>query len=132
MGPVTFVRRASIPVLALLALATVLDGVAFAQRVEACAMVRRPAAERKGCCALAGVERITREGGDCCKTLTLAATEDALSASVAVEVPPAMVVAVLLPVVDVAQPRELGIATARARAPPPPLWRPTDTVRLLL
>ncbi len=125
-------RRTFTPVLALLALATVLQGVAFAEKVDECAMVMRPAAERTGCCALAGVERITREGGDCCKTLTLAATEDALSSSVAVEVPPAMV-ALGGPVPLVVHPaRGRALAVHRARAPPPPLWRPTDTVRLLL
>lgn len=125
-------RRASIPVLALLALATLLQGVAFAKKVDECAMVMKPAAERKGCCALAGVERITREGGDCCKTLTLAATEDALSSSVAVEVPPAMV-ALGGPVALVVHPaRATVLPVRRARAPPPPLWRPTDFVRLLL
>lgn len=129
---VTFVRRASIPVLALLALATVLQGVAFAEKVDACAMVRRPAAERQGCCALAGVERITREGGDCCKTLTLGATEDALSSSVAVEVPPAMVALGGPAPVVVREAQGRTLPASRARAPPPPLWRPTDTVRLLL
>jgi len=125
-------RRMSIPVLALLALATVLEGVAFAKKVDECAMVMRPAAERKGCCALAGVERITREGGDCCKTLTLAATEDVLSVSVAVEVPPAMV-ALGEPVTLAVRPAGASaVAVRRARAPPPPLWRPTDFVRLLL
>jgi len=119
-------------VLALLALATVLQGVAFAKKADACAMVSRPAAERTGCCALAGVERITREGGDCCKTLTLGATEDALSSSVAVEVQPAMV-ALGGPVsVAIRKARGRALAVRRARAPPPPLWRPTDTVRLLL
>lgn len=118
--------------LALLALATVLDGVAFAQKAEACAMVRRPAAERKGCCALAGVERITREGGDCCKTLTLGATEDALSTSIAVEVPPAMVALGTHASLSVRPARAQLRTSHRARAPPPPLWRPTDTVRLLL
>lgn len=125
-------RRASIPVLALLALATVLDGVAFAQKAEACAMVSRPAAERKGCCALAGVERITREGGDCCKTLTLGATEDASNASLSLEVPPAMVALGAPPRVQVHPARGRVLAAGRARAPPPPLWRPTDFVRLLL
>ncbi len=129
---VTFVRRASIPVLALLALATALSGVAFAQKVDECAMVMRPAAERKGCCALAGVERITREGGDCCKTLTLGATEDALSSSVAVEVPPAMVALGAPAPILVRPARTVAVTSHRARAPPPTLWRPTDTVRLLL
>lgn len=125
-------RRTSIPVLALLALVTVLQGAAFAAKVDRCAMVMRPAAERTGCCALAGVERITREGGDCCKTLTLGVTEDALSSSVAVEVPPAMVALGGAVSVEVHQARGRALAVRRARAPPPTLWRPTDFVRLLL
>lgn len=129
---VTSVRRASIPVLALLALATVSSGAAFLQKVDECAMVMRPAAERKGCCALAGVERITREGGDCCKTLTLGATEDALGSQVAVEVPPAMVAIGTHAPLLVPPARARVVTRHRARAPPPPLWRPTDTVRLLL
>ena len=54
-------------------------------------MVSQPRAERRGCCALAGVDRLTREGGDCCKTLQLADGEDVSQTSVALEVPVAMV-----------------------------------------
>lgn len=125
-------RRVQLLVLALMASATVLGGVAFARQVERCAMVSQPRAERRGCCALAGVDRLTREGGDCCKTLQLADGEDVSQTTVALEVPVAMVALGGAAAVVVEPPRLALTADARARAPPPPLWRPTDTVRLLL
>ena len=123
--------RAMAPiVLAALCAVTTARGAAFLERVQQCEGIRQPTAARSGCCALAGMERITREGGDCCKTLSLADTDWAGETHAEQRVfAPAFIARFVLAVVRA----DRHTATTRprgARAPPP--WRPTDTVRLLV
>jgi len=125
------VKAPSIAVLtfAILASATVLEGVAYADRADACWFQRLPQAERPVCCDLVGKTRFTLPGGDCCKLFTWDEGDPRAMTDVGSDVAPAMIV--LLPrIAEPVAPALVAIAAApRARAPP---WRPTDTVRLLI
>lgn len=115
--------------LALLASATLLEGVVYAQKADACWFQRMPHSARPPCCDLVGKTRFTREGGDCCKLFSWDEGDPrALSDAPTAVAPAALMV---LPRVAMSPLRRaIAIeATPRSRAPP---WRPTDTVRLLI
>lgn len=126
------VRRSVLAsIVVLLASSAVLEGVAYAQRADDCWFMRLPRAERPPCCDLMGKTRVTLPGGDCCKLLVWDAGQDRVVSDGAVDVPLAALV-VLPRFVLSGHPPAVTVATPRqARAPPPP-WRPTDTVRLLI
>ena len=118
-------------IVALLAASALLEGVAYAQRADDCWVMRLPHAERPPCCDLMGKTRVTLPGGDCCKLLVWEAGQERVVFDGAVDVPLAPL-ALLPRIVVLGQPVAVALSTPKhARAPPPP-WRPTDTVRLLI
>ena len=76
-------------VIAILVVAAGLDAVAYAQRADACEYMSRPAAERPPCCAASAMDRLTGEGGDCCKELWLADSTPTSPRAESGRVPPA-------------------------------------------
>ncbi|MEM9073712.1 MAG: hypothetical protein AAGE52_34800 [Myxococcota bacterium] len=117
-------------IVALLAVSSVLEAVAYAEQANACWFMRLPQAERPPCCDLMGKTRFTLPGGDCCKFFVYDEGDARALSDVPTDVPPAGVVVFARTTVANA-PTRISSTTARARAPPP-RWRPTDTVRLLI
>ena len=114
---------------ALLASATVLEGVAYAQKADACWFQRLPQSARPDCCDLVGKTRFTPEGGDCCKLFRWEEGEPRASSDASPDVLPAMLVATLRVAAPQIRARGIDRPVPSSRAPP---WRPTDTVRLLI
>ncbi len=113
-----------------LGVVTVLEGVAYAKRANACWFMRLTIEERPSCCDLMGKTRFTLPGGDCCKLLTLEEAEPTALTDATASIAP---VASCVQLVDVSGAAPLtteSCVPARARAPP--RWRTTDTIVLLI
>ncbi|MBX3248443.1 MAG: hypothetical protein KF901_14785 [Myxococcales bacterium] len=117
---------------AVLALATSLQTVAFFERASACWFLRMPASTRPPCCDLATKTRFTAPGGDCCKHLVLDETTDARLVTADASVPLAPVVATRAAIPDLAAaPLRRTLPPPAARGPPPPRpFHPTRTTVL--
>ncbi|HJL05392.1 MAG TPA: hypothetical protein RMH85_14405 [Polyangiaceae bacterium LLY-WYZ-15_(1-7)] len=118
-------------VVAALALVTASHAAAYAKRAHACRFMRLPSALRAPCCDLATKDRFTPPGGDCCKRLLWEEAEPAASTPATPPVPPAAV-AWNPPMPVALPPLEADVTVAERARAPPPRWRPTDTIVLLI
>lgn len=116
-----------------LALSVLLQATVFIQTAESCWFMRLTEAERPVCCALGSKDRVTPEGGDCCKSVWLNADRPAGSTS-SPEVPAAFVA--FIPQAQLIAVADRGpIADHDAFSPfiarPPPIPIGTENVVLL-